>query len=183
MKTVHLTKINSKQRSQHEVFLGNGARNSFANKKDAKKFLTDTSRFMTRKLVDLNEIYTRTFCEYRQLWFLLSNHVGKKTNYLQQERAIKAGIDTVGDFFDKIASNRGWNDYYIFIDAKKICLFLTETLTALIYLNKKRNNTVTYYSLENLHSRCVELSNEINEYGVKVLEHETKNPGVETSGL
>lgn len=181
MKSVQLTRINTRDR-KHEVFLGNGSRTVFGNKKEAKKFLADASRFMTKKLVDLNEIYSRVFVEYRQLWFLLSNHKGTKTNYLQEERAIKDGLDTVNHFFDKVANNRGFSDYTVFIDARKICLFLSETIKALVYLNKRRNNTVTYYSLENLLTRCTELATEINNYGGKVLEHELKKPVIEITG-
>jgi len=172
MKTVHLKTIIQRGKS-HEVFLGNGTRNAFANKKEAKKFLADTNRFLTKKLIDLNEIYYRAFVEYRQIWFLLYNvKQGKKTNYREDEKTIKAGLDAVEHFFDKIASSFSSTDYTVFIDAKKICLYLSEVLKCLVELNKRRNNTVAYYTLENLLSRVTTLANEINGYSKQVLEND-----------
>lgn len=181
MRTVHLSKITPTDKG-HNIALGNGTRTSFANKKDAKKFLADTNRFLTHRLIELNEIYSNAFVQYRQLWFTLSNsRRGTRTSYKEDEKTIKAGLDTVHHFFDRISgAGYGFDDYMVFVDCRKICLFLSEVLKCLVHLNKKRNNTVQYYSLENMLTRCVQISEEISNYSTKLLDN--KIPVVETTG-
>ncbi|RYY83361.1 MAG: hypothetical protein EOO15_21520, partial [Chitinophagaceae bacterium] len=107
MKAVHLTTILNDEQG-YCVPLGNGTRNIFPNKKDAKAFLAECNRFLTHKLVELNEIFSRAFLEYRQLWFTLANaKQGKRTNYSADERVIRESLASVELIFDRVASGAG----------------------------------------------------------------------------
>jgi hypothetical protein len=51
------------------IWLGNGVKCSFTNKKHAVSFLANLSKLVNEKLFELNLIYIDIFAEYRRLWF------------------------------------------------------------------------------------------------------------------
>jgi hypothetical protein len=51
------------------IWLGNGIKCSFSNKKQAVSFLANLSKLVNEKLFELNLIYIDIFAEYRRLWF------------------------------------------------------------------------------------------------------------------
>lgn len=71
------------KQKQYQVFLGNGAKCYFTNKKDAKQFVAETNRFLNDRIHEINYMYGLVFNEYRAIWFFLHDTdktkiIGKK---------------------------------------------------------------------------------------------------------
>ncbi len=57
------------------VWLGNGVKRSFTNKKHADAFLVKLSKYMNEKIAEMNLIYAGLFTEYRLTWFYIDPNV------------------------------------------------------------------------------------------------------------
>lgn len=166
MKTILIQKRRSVQ-NPFEVCMGNGARLTFTSKRNARQFMAETNRFLTKALTTLNQTYIDTFREYRMIWFVTANtNKGTKTNYWSIEKKIKDNLDVCESLFSKFGST--WatsNDpYFAFIDLRKIATFMGEAIKTMAEFHKKRNNTAAYHTLIILEDRCKALIIRLNDY-------------------
>jgi hypothetical protein len=70
------------KQKQHCVFLGNETRHYFSSFKDAKCFLVKTNKFLNSQLAELNYLVGVVYCEYRKIWFYLSDSDEKRITNL-----------------------------------------------------------------------------------------------------
>jgi hypothetical protein len=156
MKTINIQKRRSEQ-NPFEVCMGNGNRLTFKSKRNARQFMAETNRFLTKALTTLNQTYIDSFREYRLIWFVTANaNKGTKTNYWATERKIKDNLDACETIFTKFGGSWGSSDdpYFAFIDLRKIASFMLEANNTMLEFHKKRNNTAGYYVCLTLSDRC-----------------------------
>jgi hypothetical protein len=144
------------------ISLGNGARLSFTNRKDAKAFLARTNRFLNERVFDLNRIYVDVFSEYRRIWFYFDD--GEKEN---NER-IELTMHWTNVRFNVMIRNAGYEsgNAYAFQNLRTIISNLLEIIATLRDVQKRRNNWVERYNLEVLSRRLTEVDAMINGYGL-----------------
>lgn len=166
MKNFNITSFDERN-GIYETWFGNRNCVKFASKRDMAAFLADTNRFLTASLVELNEFYITLFKEYRNIWFTMVNfNSGTRVNMLLDERRLQTLISDIMDQFNRVGNtahgtgSAGWS----FIHLQNICLMMNEMLAMLIDINKKRNNTYAYHSLQTLHIRIEALAKTICNY-------------------
>jgi len=152
---------------EYLVVFGNRIIVRFASKRHTREFLAETNRFLTRSMVELNELYITVFTEYRHIWFTLMNvKNGVPVNLASDEREMQKIINDVADQL-----NRAGNTYHgtasgawAFVHLQNACFMLKELNGLIIALNKKRNNTVQYHVLEVLQERISIIENRLVNY-------------------
>lgn len=78
----HFTEL----QSIYSVNLGNGTRHDFKNLKDCQRFLTKTSKFLTKQFNELNLYFSQVFNLYRQNYFYFDNNRKKRHAELYSNR-------------------------------------------------------------------------------------------------
>jgi len=166
MKQFMLTRFDE-HKGEYRVWFGNSVCVRFASKRHIREFLAETNRFLTRSMVELNELYITIFSEYRRIWFTLMNFKnGINVNYSADERELSKIINDIADQF-----NRAGNTYHgtasgawSFIHLQNVCFMMKAASGIMIELNKKRNNTIQYHTLEVLVERITVLETRIINY-------------------
>jgi len=166
MKTILIQKRRSAQ-NPFEVCMGNGQRITFTSKRNARQFMAETNRFLTKALITLNQTYIDSLREYRLIWFVTANsHKGTRTNYWDVERKIKDQLDSCEMCFNKFGQHWAGSDdpFFAFIDLRKIAAFMGEACRVMAEFHKKRNNTPGYYVCLTLADRCQAVINKLSVY-------------------
>ncbi len=102
MKTLKLFQLHfDQQKKSYRVSIGFDRSHFFQDKKAAKKFLADSSRFATDVLFNLNEEFSETFKLYRQNWITLSPFRGSYA-FAHLERTCQSKFNSVTETFDLI---------------------------------------------------------------------------------
>lgn len=151
----------------YKIWFGNRVCVTFASKRDMAAFLADTNRFLTSCMVELNEFYIAIFTQYRNMWFTMMNYkTGTAVNMIQDERRLQKLIDDIMDQFNRCGNTAHGtaSGAWAFIHLQNICLMMGECLEMLREINKKRNNTYSYHSLETLNARIKTLEKTICNY-------------------
>lgn len=168
MKTITLQKINKKGNC-YEIYLGNGFLFSFKSERAAKKFLADTSRFLTQHLHNLNNLYTEIYSQYRNAWGYFNHNKGtKKAALLQSERDLKENIRSAEELLDYTVTwiQKGPNaNYLIFSNFNKITDYCRATVFTLKDLAQSRSDTSTVYRCNDLIQRISYLQHSLKTYG------------------
>lgn len=166
MKQFNLSQFDE-HNGEYLVWLGNRNCCRFASKRHMRYFLADTNRFLNAAMIELNEYYIRLFAEYRNIWFTMMNFKnGSMVNHVEQERLLSKLIMDIMEQFNRVGNtftgtaNAGW----AFIHLQRICLMEKEMLQLLIDLNKNRNNTYTYQSLQVLTRHIESVEQRISNY-------------------
>jgi len=166
MKSFQLTHFNEFN-GAYEIWFGNRICVGFHSKRHLRAFLADTNKFLTKILVELNDLFSTTFREYREIWLTCMNYKnGKLVNLSQAENKMQRNVVAILEIFDQVgntyngASSGSWS----FIHLSRICFILEELCNELITVNKSRNNTVTYHSLEILKERIKLINERISNY-------------------
>jgi hypothetical protein len=180
MKTINIAKRRS-DKSPREMYLGNGKRLHFTNKREAAHFIAETNRYLTKVLVALNDTYIQVFAEYRRMWFITSNtNAGTRTNYLARENDVRKALDGADFCFQKFTTGFGSNDpCFAFIDLRKTALFLKDAADELAQFYKQRDHTGQYYSCLTLYERCIAIIAKMESYDYPST---NEKPRVETRG-
>lgn len=166
MKTILIQKRRSAQ-NPFDVCMGNGQRITFTSKRNARQFMAETNRFLTKALITLNQTYIDSLREYRLIWFVSANcHKGTKTNYWAIERKIKDQLDSCEMVFQKFGQIWSGSDdpFFAFIDLRKIATFMAEGCAIMAEFHKKRNNTPGYYVCLTLADRCRSVVIKLEKY-------------------
>lgn len=180
MKTINI-KHRIKDKSPRQFCLGNGSRVVFKSQRLADKFVADTNRYLTKVLVNFNEIYIALFQDYRRVWLVAANtHKGAKSNYHLVAFNIKKSLESADFIMEKFST--GWQSgdpYMAFVDLKKVGLFLYEAAEKLEAFHRKRDHTANTYVCMLLKERCVAVLGKLQEYDYQGTK---KMPAVETAG-
>lgn len=151
---------------EYRVFFGNRCFVRFASKRHLREFLAETNRYLTAAMVELSEIYCQLFTHSRQTWFILMNFKsGTRVNNIDIDRELQKLTFEIMDQFNRVGNTfHGSSGAWAFIHLNKICTMLDSMLTLLIQVNKKRNNTLIYHSLQVQQKRLKVLATELLYY-------------------
>jgi len=142
------------------VWLGNGSKHRFSNRKHAEAFLAQTNRFLNERVFELNRLYVEVFAEYRRLWFYFD-----KSATLDNER-IEGLLEFTNKKFNILIDRSGgengnfnvWHSMRVLIDN------MLEIVKVLEDLQKKKNNWVEKYNLAVIAARLDEVERLIEEF-------------------
>lgn len=150
------------EQKTYRIWLGNDAKHSFSNLKDAKHFLAETNRFLTEKLFELNYMYTVAFSEYRKVWFYLSDNYHNKQI---EKKVIECFL-----FIDKMFVNAGTRsttingNYFVFNYFYQLCDQLIIVFEQFIEIHKSRNYFADIKATNSFKTRVQIILNEIRDY-------------------
>lgn len=158
MRHIQLKKDYSEQTKN--VLLINGEFITFKSKRELNRFAAILNRKINDWLIELNELYISVFAEYRRAWFLMWTHRGYN---MKADTVCHTHLNAVEDRFNHLTS-RAQGGFVVFIDLKKICMFLTVCCNELEIVHQQKNNTMAKHSIIIANKRIAYLLNEINNY-------------------
>ena len=142
------------------VWLGNGTKHRFTNRKHAEAFLAQTNRFLNERVFELNRLYVEIFAEYRRLWFYFDNH-----SVVSNEKIENLLEWTNKKFNILIERSSGVNgNFNAFQNMRILIDNLLEVVKVLEELQQRKNNWVEKYSLAVIATRLNELENALAKY-------------------
>lgn len=168
MKTFNLTRVTLHDRKYH-VFLTWGKSFEFSRKKTASVFLSDTNRFLTGFLVELNDCYCEMSVRYRKNWLLFFHNKRSHSfdNY-QDERACDSSLEAVKSLlsiaFERHNSTNGSN--IAFENFKKCIDYLIRTCDVLRKYYKRRSETVDVWQMDIFLSKLQSHKQDLEKWGV-----------------
>lgn len=167
MKSINITNLaKDEHRKHYYVFIGSGRKFKFKSKRDGRRFLAETNRFLTSCVVAINDIYINVFREYRYCWFMCLNiNGGTRNNFLMEEQTIRNNLHAVEEIFIRSLNTENRDAFMIFINLNKLCMYLSESAALMIMLNKRRNNTIAYHNLNAYKQRAIDIQLQLKEYG------------------
>lgn len=160
MKTIHIKKGTDEQIKKTLCIAGDVV--TFASKRELNRAIAQINRDSTLFLIELNEMYIQLFSEYRRAWFQMKSYRGM--NY-RTENAIRTQLDFVANRFDHLTSYEH-SAFILFVDLKKICLFLQTAADELAAFYRTKNNTMPAHGIDIIKKRLVVLTAEIVAYRV-----------------
>lgn len=169
MKTIKIEKYTDKRTDSYFtkdkcfwVFLGNGSKHSFTNKKHLKKFLAETNEFLKARLFELNKIYAEIFTEYRKIWFYFDGESLKTFSDRFDDDLI-----LVNKSFRMIIERSSWNDgnQLTFKHFYYVIEMFTGILNVMIEVQKAKSNYVEKRNLEVIASRLAYVKMCLENFG------------------
>ncbi len=145
MKKIKLKKP-QKIDSYYVVALGNRKKIKFTNVLKANRFISDTNRFLTAVLEQLNIVMIDVFKEYRMNWYYFdTNREGSKSVRKTENNDIRDDVIKMLEMFEHIVINSYTNDgiYMTWINLNKIVGYNRGIIEKLIELNESKS----YYSV------------------------------------
>lgn len=165
MRTIKIRKDTIEQ--MKNIICINGDNYNFTSKRKLNHFLARVNNDTSYWLVELNELYISVFSEYRRAWFLMRSQNGK-TN-LRAESICLTHLQAVEDRFNHITSVAS-GTMIVFVNLKKICLFLSIAAAELETIHKNKNNTMQRHALRIINKRLTAITYEIANYKPLVIE-------------
>lgn len=141
------------------VWLGNGAKRSFTNRKHAEAFLAQTNRFLNEKVFELNRLYAEIFAEYRRIWFLMDGRIAYADDL---DRTLEWTNKKFNLMMENSAGANG--NYFAFTNMRVIISYLHEVLNALQDTQKLRNNWVEKHNLAVIAARLDAVKRDVDGY-------------------
>lgn len=143
------------------VYLGNGTKHSFSNKKHLTKFLADTNEFLKARLFELNKIYAEIFVEYRKMWFYFDSENLKTVSDRFDDELIY-----VNKSFRMIIERSSWNEgnHFTFKHFYYAIEKFTEIVNVMIEVQRSKSNYVEKRNLEVIASRLRWIEESIKNY-------------------
>lgn len=156
------------------VNLGNGVKRKFRNKKEAKAFLAEVSRFLTYKMHEASELFISVFTYHRRAWFYLDHNPGSGrhsyADWYKMERQNRDKIEIIGNMFDVLYSrHQGENgNYFVFNNFYTIFDAMQCILSNLYALYEPKGMGGTLYELEILHKKVAYCRRTIENYTLEI---------------
>lgn len=160
MKKIHITEIQlpfEQTRSKrgdyikqnlYNVYLGNEVRIYFKQEKEAKAFLTETNRFLNKKLFEINYVFTRIFvCYQEQAWFYLEI---EKPDF-DLENDIEDNIKYTKKMLTLLVQKRGNNsNHFAFVNMMKALFYIKEIINKLnqLFDSRKMYNQLHFIEMQ-----------------------------------
>jgi hypothetical protein len=158
MKTIQIRKDTIEQTKN--MICVNGNHYKFTSKRALNKFIASINKDCTSWIIELNEIYIQVFTEYRRAWFIMRSYKGSN---LRTESICLTHLQAVEDRFTHITNMRG-GAFILFVDIKKICLFLSTCCNEIERLHFLKNNTMQRHQIKIINKRLCAITYEINNY-------------------
>ncbi len=142
------------------VWLGNGSKHRFSNRKHAEAFLARTNRFLNERVFELNRLYVEVFAEYRRLWFYFDRGA------MFGNEKIENNIEWLNKKFNILIDRSGGENGNMnsFNNMRMIVDMLREIVLTLEELQKRKNNWVEKYNLAVIAARLHEVERLIEEF-------------------
>ena len=164
MKDIRLQHV-TQEFKQYVVYLGNGTKNFFNSKRDARLFLGSTNNFLTDKMHELHNLYMDVHKKYHDVYFYLGPS-STQNNY-QIDKKINDKLQGVLQSMDLAYSRCHFTNgnfftfthfFTIETELQEICRLL-----APIYIGISNRSAV--YDLDGLVKRLMYVHNELDMYG------------------
>jgi hypothetical protein len=166
MKRIDISKF-SKEDKLLKVYLGNGTIHHFNSIKSCKKFLAETSEFLTESLYEARAIYIQLWNKYQKSWgYFVNNKKSPKGNLIRSGFTCQEYLNKTSENFDRVIVNCVFDNgnYYSFsqlFSAIAHQKFILKILTE-IYRNKSITDEV--YECNNLYKRLINLECALKNY-------------------
>lgn len=141
------------------VFLGNGVRRYFTNKKNAFAFLAETNRFLNLMLYDLNELLATLFLEYRRAWVYFDT---RKAEY-----ELNKDIKSIADLIESAPiRSRVSNSNYVVMQTILAALdSLEHGNVILLEIMQKNNHWNTIRRIDSVLERIKDMKRKLQTWG------------------
>lgn len=166
MKVITINKYH-KRNGSYVVFLGNGTCHKFAQDRQAKKFLCNTSKFLTNNLYDMRFIYSQIENQYNRNWGYFFHD--KKT--MSSKRSLddlfcKNTLRDIQDQFDLLVERCEFTNgnYFAFQKSTSIVKDCKRIVHTLDKLHKSKSNAVDRYEYDAIFDRLNQLEIKLNNY-------------------
>lgn len=167
MKRVSIQK--TYEQNQGQLRLGNGYLFYFSSKKKFNKFVADTNRFLTRKVIELNDFYARLYQLFRSYWPYYSKSARSASLYQITHHYNKASdsLDAVAQMLDQCIQRSSKRDgnMWAFIDVQKIADELKGVCFALKWMAGKRSDHHSKMLLTSYVEHLNSIINAVRDYG------------------
>lgn len=166
MKQVTINKYHKRQ-GQYVVFLGNGTAHKFNQDRQAKKFLCNTSKFLTSNLYDMRFIYSQIENSYNRNWgYFFHDKKTMSSKKSLEDNFCKETLRAIQDQFDLIVERSEFTNgnYFAFqksINIIKECKRVVHTLDK---LHKSKSNAADRYEYDAIFDRLTQLETKLNNY-------------------
>lgn len=165
MKAIRLSAI-FRNKNLYCCWLGNGHKHNFKNKQEAEAFLSDTSKFLNKKLFDLNECWKWLFITYQDKQFYFSHGAGINKAFTGSNTDAKNIIIALIDQFDRtITNSRHENGLHnSFVGLMRIANYQQQLIRIIKAVTEKRSDTQAKYMCESWFERLNTITNELKDY-------------------
>jgi len=157
------------------VFLGNGLRRFFTNRKHLRAFLVATNNFLNYKMHELNYLFGIIFAEYRRSWFYFTaGHPVMKNRLADMEHNIRDEFSQMEKSFDWLTKRSGLTNgnYLTFKHLYLICDNLVSIVEVLKQVQHLRRYFAELRRLEIFRTQALRVKESLETYG---------KPGTETA--
>lgn len=147
------------------VQLGNGLNVLFSSRKKVDRFLSETNKFLTARMFDLNEILIDLIIIERRTWYY-HKHSGEMLQ-------VRNYINNVMKSLDMITERSGWENgnYFVFKHFQNSIKILIECSVILQQVYQQRNHYPEKYALQSTARRLRDLRKLIELYGFNSYDH------------
>lgn len=166
MKHIKINKYH-KINDAYVVYLGNGTVHKFKQERQAKRFLSVTSTFLTKTMYDLRYIYSQIELQYNRNWaYFYHDKKSMSSKKSLDDNFCKGTIRLIQDEFDLIVERCEFTNgnYFSF---QKLILIIKESkriVHTLDKVHKSKSNAVDRYEYDALFDRLTFLESKLNNY-------------------
>jgi hypothetical protein len=147
----------------YTVSLGPDNCYGFNNEKDVKRFLAESGKYFSFKLLELNECYIDAFRFYREAWFYMDE--GRKNNFLQLDHSIPANLSRIEMIFKNILRPGQNQQYCAIARMRDIHNILAETYSRLKQLYETKEMPLQSYRCTAQLQRSGSIIRDLETYG------------------
>lgn len=133
-------KVELTKEQYHVIYFSSELKFKFYNKRTAELKANELNRYLTERLVTLNQCLVQAYTAYRSIYFMVPRYVG-----LQLENNIKSAEITLENALK--LSDRTEGAHWCWVNTLKTIMFLNDTLTILHQQTSKRNLTSINWNL------------------------------------
>ncbi len=166
MKSVSISNY-SKEGKLYTVTLGNNHYFEFTNEKKLNSFLVETTQFLTRQHVWINQLISDVYRRWRDITFYLDGSRGSAADKKMSLR-IRDNITDCEDVFERVVemSNSTNGNHNVFKQMFYILDRLKDTVAALTQIYKRRSMTQQHYECGSLMQQLQIVYNSLLNYGI-----------------
>lgn len=177
-----LNKSHYIKENKFQIYLGNGVRKYFTNKKKIRAYLTTVNLFLNYRLHEVNSLFSECYSEYRKAWFYFTSEdplVCKELTGLEVE--IMNDLYSIDKTLKLLVERSHWinGNYFVFHYLNNISEYLVCIISNLQKVYHKRRNFIEIKRLELRKLYALRLGYSVMNYG----KNEVKVPGFEYSEL
>lgn len=165
MKRVNIIKY-TKEDHGFSVYLGNGTHHHFTRERDAKKFLVETSSFLTDQLYKLQDLYVSCWNTYQFNWAYFLHNKKTGNQMIQRERTLSHCLENIQASFNITIQRCEFTNgnHFSFTHLMAVSGQLHEAVKILQLFNDKKSNRRQLYSLDTVYEQITQVRNALQNY-------------------